>query len=65
MRTPSEVSNMTDNAKRTTATVIPTMRYNDARGAIDWLCQAFGFEKSRYLARTGRLSTRSSSLETA
>ena len=36
---------MTDNAKRTTATVIPTMRYNDARGVIDWLCQAFGFEE--------------------
>ena len=36
---------MTDNAKTTTATVIPTMRYNDARAAIEWLCEAFGFEK--------------------
>jgi len=35
---------MTDNAKITTATVIPTLRYYDARGAIDWLCEAFGFE---------------------
>ncbi len=36
---------MTDNAKITTATVIPTMRYNDAAAAIDWLGDAFGFEK--------------------
>ena len=26
-------------------TIIPTMRYNDAPTAIDWLCRAFGFEK--------------------
>ena len=32
-------------AKNTTATVIPTMRYNDAAAAIEWLCDAFGFEK--------------------
>ena len=36
---------MTDNAKTTVATVIPTMRYNDAAAAIAWLCEAFGFEK--------------------
>ena len=36
---------MADNAKTTTATVIPTMRYNDATAAIEWLCEAFGFEK--------------------
>lgn len=36
---------MTDNAKDTTATVIPTMRYDDARAAIEWLCERFGFEK--------------------
>ena len=36
---------MADNAKTTTATVIPTMRYNDAAAAIAWLCEAFGFEK--------------------
>ena len=35
---------MTDNARNTTVTVIPTIRYNDARGAIEWLCEAFGFE---------------------
>ena len=36
---------MADNAKHTTSTVIPTMRYEDARAAIDWLCEAFGFEQ--------------------
>lgn len=36
---------MTENAKRTRANVIPTLRYRDAPAAIDWLCRAFGFEK--------------------
>jgi uncharacterized glyoxalase superfamily protein PhnB len=36
---------LTDNAKTTAATVIPTLRYNDAAAAIAWLCEAFGFEK--------------------
>ena len=36
---------MSDNAKTTPATVIPTMRYNDAAAAIEWLCKAFGFQK--------------------
>ena len=36
---------MADNAKKTTATVIPAMRYHDAGAAIEWLCKAFGFEK--------------------
>lgn len=36
---------MADNAKTTTTTVIPTMRYNDAAAAVAWLCEAFGFEK--------------------
>lgn len=34
-----------NNAKSTTATMIPTLRYNDAAAAIKWLCEAFGFEK--------------------
>lgn len=25
--------------------IVPTLRYEDAKQAIDWLCQAFGFEK--------------------
>ena len=36
---------MAVNAKNTTATVIPTLRYKDAAAAIEWLCEAFGFEK--------------------
>lgn len=32
-------------ARKTTATVIPCLRYRDAPAAIDWLCKAFGFEK--------------------
>ena len=27
------------------ANIIPTMRYKDAQAAIEWLCNAFGFEK--------------------
>ena len=29
----------------THSTVIPALRYRDARAAIDWLCQVFGFER--------------------
>ena len=36
---------MAENAKQTRATVIPTMRYQDAAAAIEWLCKAFGFER--------------------
>lgn len=32
-------------AARTTATVVPALRYRDAHVAIDWLCNAFGFER--------------------
>ena len=31
------------NPKDTISTVIPTMRYNDAKAAINWLCDTFGF----------------------
>ncbi|NND77808.1 MAG: glyoxalase [Flavobacteriales bacterium] len=31
--------------KENKACIIPTMRYKNARKAIDWLCNAFGFEK--------------------
>jgi uncharacterized glyoxalase superfamily protein PhnB len=27
------------------STIMPTLRYKDAPGAIDWLCQVLGFEK--------------------
>src|SRR5215472_1327566 len=35
------------------ATVIPCMRYRDASKAIDWLCQAFGFEKHLVVPEEG------------
>lgn len=27
------------------STIMPTLRYRDARAAIDWLCEVFGFER--------------------
>lgn len=36
---------MAKGPKRTTATIIPTLRYRDAVKAVEWLCDAFGFEK--------------------
>ncbi|WP_454831768.1 VOC family protein [Pseudoxanthomonas wuyuanensis] len=32
-------------AADTTATIIPCLRYRNAQVAIDWLCNAFGFER--------------------
>ena len=36
---------MTNFAKNCTSTVIPGLRYRNALAMIDWLCDAFGFEK--------------------
>ena len=36
---------MSSFAKNTRATVIPSIHYRDAPAAIEWLCEAFGFEK--------------------
>ena len=36
---------MTAKAPGSKAAVIPTMRYEDAARMIDWLCEAFGFER--------------------
>jgi len=36
---------MTTPAKNTRSTIIPALRYRDAKTAIEWLCRAFGFEK--------------------
>ena len=36
---------MSSLAKNTKATVIPCLRYRNAPAAIEWLCQAFGFQK--------------------
>ena len=46
---------MTSLAKGTTATIIPSLRYRDAPAAIDWLCEAFGFE--RHLVVPGEAGT--------
>jgi len=32
-------------AKDCKSTIIPSLRYRDAPAAIEWLCEAFGFEK--------------------
>jgi uncharacterized glyoxalase superfamily protein PhnB len=32
-------------AKNTKSTIIPCLRYRNAPAAIEWLCEAFGFEK--------------------
>jgi|SRR5688572_5873595 uncharacterized glyoxalase superfamily protein PhnB len=37
-------------AADTVSTIIPCLRYRDALAAIDWLCQAFGFEKQAVYA---------------
>ena len=36
---------MTATAPQRGSSVIPCMRYQDAPAAIDWLCNAFGFER--------------------
>ena len=36
---------MNSSAKKTVASVIPSLRYRNAPAMIDWLCKAFGFEK--------------------
>ena len=36
---------MTNNAQSTVANIIPSLRYEDAAAAIEWLCSAFEFEQ--------------------
>jgi uncharacterized glyoxalase superfamily protein PhnB len=36
---------MSDVPKETRSSVIPALRYRNARAAIEWLCKVFGFEK--------------------
>ncbi len=35
-------------------TIFPILRYNDARGAIRWLCSAFGFVEVFSVPETGK-----------
>lgn len=46
---------MSSLAKDTRATMIPCLRYNDAAGAIGWLCEAFGFERHLVVPGAGGL----------
>jgi uncharacterized glyoxalase superfamily protein PhnB len=41
---------MSTRAAKTTVTIIPSLRYRDAPKAIEWLCEAFGFEKQAVYA---------------
>jgi uncharacterized glyoxalase superfamily protein PhnB len=36
---------MTESTHHTKSTVIPSFRYNDAKAAIEWLSNVFGFER--------------------
>lgn len=36
---------MSDSKRSTGGCIIPSLRYRNAPAAIDWLCEAFGFEK--------------------
>ncbi len=36
-----------------TSTIIPCLQYRDAHVAIDWLCNAFGFERRAVYAEAG------------
>ncbi len=36
-------------ARHSRADVIPALRYRDAAAAIDWLCEAFGFERHQVI----------------
>jgi uncharacterized glyoxalase superfamily protein PhnB len=40
--------------KRAHPSIIPTLRYHDAEAAIDWLCDAFGFERHLVVPGEGR-----------
>jgi len=37
------------------STIIPTLKYDDAAAAIDWLCKAFGFERHLIVPGPGKL----------
>ena len=47
---------MASPAKNTRATIIPGIRYRDARKATDFLCDAFGFEKHAVYEDGGRVA---------
>jgi uncharacterized glyoxalase superfamily protein PhnB len=44
---------MTAAAHPASTTVVPTLRYRDVPKAVEWLCEAFGFEKHMVVAGEG------------
>jgi uncharacterized glyoxalase superfamily protein PhnB len=51
-----EETAMTQLAMNTRATLIPCLAYRDAKAAIDWLCDNFGFtRKAAYEGEDGRI----------
>ena len=40
-------------ANQTHPSIIPTLRYRDAAAAIDWLCEALGFERKMVIPGKG------------
>src|ERR1019366_7556181 len=44
---------MTTPAKHARSSVIPGLRYRNARAMIDWLCEVFGFERQAVHAGPG------------
>jgi uncharacterized glyoxalase superfamily protein PhnB len=47
------MGDMTTSAKNCKSTVIPGFRYRNAKTMIDWLCEAFGFERQVVYAGPG------------
>ena len=57
---------MSANITKPQGTVVSTLRYCNVAAAIDWLCNAFGFEKHFVCGRmTAACAMRSLSLATA
>ena len=49
-RLDGKMTRMTIDAKNCKSTIIPAIRYRNAKAMIEWLCQAFGFEKKAVYA---------------
>ncbi len=47
------MARMTTFAKNCKSSVIPALRYRNAKAMIDWLCDAFGFEKQAVFEAPG------------
>jgi uncharacterized glyoxalase superfamily protein PhnB len=45
MSDPEDSAPKESNPKKAKVNIVPSLRYADAAKAIDWLCDAFGFER--------------------